>query len=93
MRITGIELGLVAALLLVGALTLMQLTNMIWRGGRLPLRLTVTILGCSSALTDRLIVRLRNAVARLVWVRGGCSEFSSNFCKTKVASQPPSTGF
>jgi|GraSoiStandDraft_48_1057284.scaffolds.fasta_scaffold395209_1 tetrahydromethanopterin S-methyltransferase subunit F len=29
MRITGIELGLVAALLLVGALTLMQLTNMI----------------------------------------------------------------
>ena len=29
MRITGIELGLVAALLLVGAPTLMQLTNMI----------------------------------------------------------------
>jgi len=29
MRITGIELGLVAALLLVGALTVMQLTNMI----------------------------------------------------------------
>jgi hypothetical protein len=29
MRVTGIELGLAAALLLVGALTVMQLTNMI----------------------------------------------------------------
>ena len=29
MHITGIELGLAAALLLVGALTVMQLTNMI----------------------------------------------------------------
>jgi hypothetical protein len=29
MRVTGIELGLAAALLLVGALTLMQLTNII----------------------------------------------------------------
>ena len=29
MRITGIELGLAAALLLVGALTVMQLTHLI----------------------------------------------------------------
>ena len=29
MRVTGIELGLAAALLLVGALTIMQLTNII----------------------------------------------------------------
>jgi hypothetical protein len=29
MRVTGIELGLAAALFLVGALTLLQLTNMI----------------------------------------------------------------
>ena len=35
MRITGIELGLAAALLLIGALTVMQLTHLIQRGGQL----------------------------------------------------------
>jgi hypothetical protein len=67
MRVTGIELGLAAALLLVGALTLMQLTNIIWGTWS---RTTVTILGCSSALTGPLTLRPSNAVAWRFRVRG-----------------------